>query len=554
MKRKNIIYKKNFFLKISRTLSHIREGNFRERGQAMVITAVAFLAMLAFAGLVTDAGSLYLNFTRLKRGLDAAAVAAANEIRDSSLPTAQRRALIRESAREMLALNDIDDIYSLETYLCEDAGKPAGFASVCPAAGEIKRKLAWIQATQNSPVYFLQLFGVTDVPITTHSIGEAASLDVVIVIDTSESMGSDTDIVAPFDPAAGWQDYNPDFDPSACNTGNSCQPLRSAKDAANAMIDKFFDGYDRIAIVTYDVKATIHDPDLSSSVVLEADHTAVKAAINAIQLFDGPSPADVMVFGDPRDGEINPMDADGDGIYFEDKDMIGSTCTGCGMRVAGDILKAQGRVDSVWIIVFLSDGATNVSDLPDAGDLNNPVPAGYVNGFCGGSIGGRLWTNEPSTPYSWCTDSDPSIRHCGPFHAAFGECPTGSIWAGNATPPYDTDDYARDMIDRVALVYPEYPADSPEPKAGDEIAIYAIGLGIALPSQGEMLLRYMANIGDDNFRNPIPDILLDAYTADPCDGVAVKSSCGQYYYAPSGAYLTQIFEKVAGSIFTRITQ
>ncbi len=76
------------------------------------------------------------------------------------------------------------------------------------------------------------------------------------------------------------------FDPSACNAANNCQPLRDAKDAAKAMIDKLFDGYDRIAIVTYDFSATIHDPDLSTSDVLEADHTAVKAAIDAIQLHD----------------------------------------------------------------------------------------------------------------------------------------------------------------------------------------------------------------------------------------------------------------------------
>ena len=62
----------------------------------------------------------------------------------------------------------------------------------------VTKLLASEQATQNSPVYFLQLFGITNVPITTHSIGEAASLDVVIVIDTSESMASDTDI-APAD-------------------------------------------------------------------------------------------------------------------------------------------------------------------------------------------------------------------------------------------------------------------------------------------------------------------------------------------------------------------
>ncbi len=74
------------------------------------------------------------------------------------------------------------------------------------------------------------------------------------------------------------------------------------------------------------------------------------------------------------------------------------------------------------------------------------------------------------------------------------------------------------------------------------------------------MLRYMANIGDDNFRNPIPDNLADTYPPDPCDVTvfpvegAPQTSCGQYYYAPSGAYLTQIFEKIAGSIFTRITQ
>ena len=536
-------------------IKNIKHGTRKERGQSLVITAIAFLAMLAFAGLVTDAGTLYLSFTRLKRALDASAVAAANQIRDSSLSDAQRKALIRESAREMLILNDITDIFSLEAYVCGDeltGGIPADFATICPDPGELKRKLAWIQATENSPVYFLHLFGISSIPITTHSIGEAASLDVVIVIDTSESMASET---------PGF-DAN-DFNPTACNGADDCQPLKDAKDAANAMIAKFFDGNDRIAIVTYDVKATVHDPDLSSFEVLEANHTLVENTINAIQLFDGPSSVvDIWAFGNPLTGELNPMDIDGDGTYFEPKDIIGSTCTGCGMRVAGDILKAQGRVDSVWIIVFLSDGISNVSDLPDASDPNNPVPAGYVDGYCGGAVGARLWTNEPSTPYTWCNDSNPATRHCGPYHGNASECPDGYTSFGNTSPPYDTEDYARDMTDRVALVYPIYNPPGTilgddEPKAGDEIAIYAIGLGDAAKPpdyDGEQLLRYMANIGDDNFRNPIPDDLTDAYAADPCEGIAAQTSCGQYYYAPSGGALLQIFEKVAGSIFTRITQ
>ena len=101
-----------------------------QRGQAVVITAIAFMAILAFAGLVTDAGTLYLNFARLKRGLDSAAVAAANQIKDSSLPADQRKALIREAAREMLIHNNIEDIYSLETYICEDTCKSSAYAAL----------------------------------------------------------------------------------------------------------------------------------------------------------------------------------------------------------------------------------------------------------------------------------------------------------------------------------------------------------------------------------------------------------------------------------------
>jgi hypothetical protein len=558
MGKKNNHKTRKDFRVFGSVIKNIKHGTHKERGQALVITAVAFLAMLAFAGLVTDAGTLYLSFTRLKRALDAGAVAAANQIRDSSLEPAQRKALIRESAREMLVLNDITDIYSLEAYVCSDEEGggwiPADFATICPDPGELKRKLAWIQATQNSPVYFLHLFGLSSIPITTHSIGEAASLDVVIVIDTSESMASET-------PGFNQSDY----DPTACNAANTCKPLVDAKNAANAMINKFFDGYDRIAVVTYDVKATIHDPDLSSSEVLEADHEDVKTTITGIQLFDGPSSVvDIWAFGNPLTGELDPMDIDGDGTYFEPKDIMGSTCTGCGMRVAGDILKAQGRVDSVWVIVFLSDGITNVSDLPDASDPNNQVDAGFVDGFCGGAFGARLWTNEPSTPYTWCNDSNPATRHCGPYHVGgASECPVGSTWVGNTSPPYDTEDYARDMTDRVALVYPIYNPPGTilgddEPKSGDEIAIYAIGLGDAAKPpdyDGEELLRYMANIGDDNFRNP-PDAFdpLDDYIDDPCKGIAPQTSCGQYYYSPDGAGLIQIFEKVAGSIFTRITQ
>lgn len=114
------------------------------------------------------------------------------------------------------------------------------------------------------------------------------------------------------------------------------------------------------------------------------------------------------------------------------------------------------------------------------------------------------------------------------------------------------------MTDRVALLFSPNMDEPPiADEYADEIAIYTIGLGKAAAPpdyDGEEMLRYMANIGDDNARNPVPDIIGDDYPPDPCDGAPVQTSCGQYYYAPSADDLKAIFETIAGSIFTRISQ
>jgi len=50
-------------------------------------------------------------------------------------------------------------------------------------------------------------------------------------------------------------------------------------------------------------------------------------------------------------------------------------------------------------------------------------------------------------------------------------------------------------------------------------------------------------VGDDGDR-----------TTDPCSTAAANTSCGQYYFAPSGAHLRTIFEDIAARIYTRISQ
>ena len=77
------------------------------------------------------------------------------------------------------------------------------------------------------------------------------------------------------------------------------------------------------------------------------------------------------------------------------------------------------------------------------------------------------------------------------------------------------------------------------------MVIYSVALGAA--QAGADVLRYMANLGDDGDRE-----------TDACvvAGVPLPATqnCGNYYYAPSGAYLDQIFEAIASRIFTKISR
>jgi len=141
--------------------------------------------------------------------------------------------------------------------------------------------LVYVRATQYAPLYFLSLMGFQSIPLTTDAISEAASVDLVIVIDISESMAEGTPGFGP--------DYDPDG-PGGCNTNNSCKALRDAKEAAKVLVDKLYDGYDRVGLVTFDSQAVIYPiPDKNGNLVMMSDDLdQVKAAIDRIKLHDDP--------------------------------------------------------------------------------------------------------------------------------------------------------------------------------------------------------------------------------------------------------------------------
>lgn len=572
--------------------------------------------------------------------MDSAAVAAANDFRRGA-----DNLRMYHAAEEIMMLHNLDmSIIDLKVYTCDSDGdgirdgylatEVPTFYARCPVTAvedpdstQSPRKLIWIEARQRAPLYFLGLLGFGPVQLSTSATAEAAPVDLVIVLDVSESMASET------------MGYVPDnFDPngSGCNATNSCYPLRQAKDAANALIDTLYDGYDQVGVVTFDSAARVvpilnragHYVDLSDSL------TDVKLAItNSVRLHDDPpyvrlwwqwrnTPGTVSGTGKNYRvfNPVNPEDRDGDGNDYDpalptcaengshpyccnldadrwdqtkdpfgwgglpcddttkfdaydwtgpagtpdgiwtiedhdyavqwrtdnDPDGVGvgidaslsplSTCTGCGMRAASEVLARSGRPGAVWVILILSDGVANLSDTPYT---SGTIPSAYPNGFCWGNLipENLAMSNKPQGFWpSVCIDTNLTPRYC--IDEEEETCPPGTIWNGiNPNVLYSVMDYARDMADQAALTKS---TNFYEPK-GNDIAVYAIGLGDV--SLGEALLRYMAAVGDDGDRD-----------TDPCLGVPARRDCGQYYYAPGGAALLPIFEDIASRIYTRITE
>lgn len=616
----------------------------RKRGQVIVIFAVTLLAMLFFAGLAIDSGMLYVTYGHLRRAIDGAAVAAANDFKSEGAGvTAPPINRMTAAALEVMKLHDLSETdMDLKVYVCDRDGidgtdsdllsiQPEFYAQ-CPdtASGESARKLVWVEAKLEAPLYFLYLLGFRSVPLRATAIAEAAPIDLVIVIDTSESMASETT-----EYLEAMADGLP-FDPGSCNSTNTCEPMAKAKAAANGLIETMFDGFDHVAIVHYDVTA----PELMY-IPMRTSLADAKSDVDALQVHDDPPYTKLRpkwfyihksgvemqgynpVYPEDRDGngydsdpgvsctmttteeiderwddDNNPFslvengvpcdlgdkfdayDWDGDAKYTDNDDTLArayllgkgcdlsnpstckplytyfspnSTCIGCGIRAAADVLKRDGRPNSVWVIVFLSDGLVNMSDTP----ATNPnVPATFPNGYCNGGIGSDAWGNG-------CLDlakrNDITVgtykdfgnkRHC--MDTTASTCPPGSDWvdpSGSNTHLYTVYDYALDMIDYAGLNISTNAGETGV--SGSDTAIYAIGLGSAgsTPSGasgpiGEYLLRYMGGqIGDDNDR-----------ATNECEGVASMTDCGQYYYAPDGAGLRRIFNDISTRIYSRLTK
>ncbi len=528
-----------------------------ERGQAIILIALAIVGMIGMVGLMTDGGILLIEYARLKRGIDAASIAAALQYRQGFL-----EADLEAAAEEFLRLNQ-SDVSEVKIITCDTLPliitDPDEYNRLNPLLCTTpKRKLVYVEATRIVTFGFMRVLGFNSTTISANSIGEAASIDLVLVMDTSASMAYETD------PSGNPNQSGPGEDPKVCNASGAdgtCEPMTTIKGIAEDFIETMFFPYDRVAIVTMTSQNDegFRDPETKLALddnynVLGVEDFTVQNAIRDIRVYQ-PSPCSTL-YGVCRDlctqVEIDYAngDRDGNGIVTdppnppdvpEDIDdpcfgkpvdyYVGEACplfqhpdlgknpSSCtSSNVGGALYKAAeqfgDRKDSFWVVIALVGGPANA-------------------------------TNPPNGIYYDLTDNDAPLG-APDDDRAFGYCPIGT-WSGSdpfcrgadvsaltrhtdTNPLYDADDYARDAADFLA-----------NPATGQGVTIFTIGLGDLIQNAtkgdadaGEQLLEYVArNAGDT---------------------MTVQASHGEYYFSPDPAGLIAIFDAIAENIFTRISK
>jgi len=407
----------------------------REKGQALILIAFAFVALLGFVGLVVDVGAIFIQYAHLRRGVDAASLSAAAQFREF-----RSVAEMTSAATEFLRLNGIPDATAV-VEVC-DPGNPDPALCSTPWA----RKLVRVRASTDVEFSFMPILGIYSTTVTADAIGEAAGLDVVLILDRSESMASDSG-----------------GDPSSCNP-NSCQPFEGVRAAAMGFIDNLYFPYDRAAIVTFDRGVHINQN-------LTDDRDVALNALANITVYPRPGnpPCDYAPIVDP----LNPL-------FPGQPDPSGCTTTNIGGGLLGGATVLSDpnfmRRDSLWVVVLLTDGAANHT---------LPMP-GFPNGYCPSNT----WIQD---------DCNLAIPEGDPFRNL---CPICRDIDGIVTrhdrdtdpDNYDAEDYARDQADELAEL------------SDRDMIFFTIGLGQQVtnttygkPDAGEELLLYIADLADGNY-------------------------------------------------------
>jgi hypothetical protein len=393
----------------------------------------------------------------------------------------------------------------------------------------------------------MRVLGFNGSTISANSIGEAASIDLVLFIDTSSSMAYETS-GDPSKPDIADGTSNGD-DPRICNTSTTapCKPLNDVKNVAIDFVDGdlLFFPYDRVAIVA----STQQQQDgtatrLPQTIIPFSDNAdTVKSAIRSLKVFVPKTCPSTEPYSDEEHGpclRYEPLYM-GQRCIDQRRDGTDADPTSCGAsNIGGGIYEsayqyAYARTDSFWVAIALIGGPANAAVDPRETDADE--------GICPGSEQNPTWyfpsttvngITYPEGPTGFCRDRDPypySLTTATRRRVDLTD-PANPVYPPN----YDADDFARDAADYMS---------APDPK-GQGVVMFSICMGTQCqnqertpdPASAEHLGQYMAyHAGDDLTVNP-----------------PIVANHGLYQYAEDSDDLGDIFKKISDNIFTRISQ
>jgi Flp pilus assembly protein TadG len=153
----------------------------QEHGQVVPLIAVAIVVLLGFAGLAIDVGNAWLQKRRLQNAVDLALLSAAQKLPDTTA-----------------AANDATTYTETNWSMLTDAPVTSTASTGCQVSGCAKHDKVSLVARTTVPTYFVRLFGVDtwSVQASGAACGPCDSttqqFDVVVVLDRSYSMCIDS--------------------------------------------------------------------------------------------------------------------------------------------------------------------------------------------------------------------------------------------------------------------------------------------------------------------------------------------------------------------------
>lgn len=217
-----------------------------QRGQTLAFVALLLVVLLGFAALAIDIGLLMVGKARLQVALDAACLAAAQDLPNTGTADLTFNQYIADNfeVSALFPAPQVQHSYSIS---------PGGVALNTVTA----------QGTVVAPLHFARVLGMGTATIGARAAAMNMDPDLMLVIDRSGSM---------------CDDYPGQGSGATCPLGYLWQPMTNVKNAAKAFVDRL-SSETMMGIVSYNHNATL-DVHLSY-IGTQAD--AVKAGIDAIR-------------------------------------------------------------------------------------------------------------------------------------------------------------------------------------------------------------------------------------------------------------------------------